>query len=204
MAGGVPVTLLLTRHNDESRPDRAEAAQFQALLEQLLDSGGSLNGIPGLDFSRYPQITAAPPVLTPADYFALTRLLVVPSVWAEPFYRVAAEAMINAIPPIVSNRGALPQVVGGDFSAGGGGRVVPVPDWMTFKTLRLPSEQEVEPWHDAVCTLWGRSGALSFDGDPSASDRRRALQRRRLAQAACRLLHLIETGVRPSAEHINA
>jgi hypothetical protein len=22
------------------------------------------------------------------------------------------------------------------------------------KTLRLPSEQEVEPWYDAVCTLW--------------------------------------------------
>jgi hypothetical protein len=26
-----------TRHQDESRPDRAEAAQFQALLEYLLD-----------------------------------------------------------------------------------------------------------------------------------------------------------------------
>jgi hypothetical protein len=33
----VPVTLLLTRHNDESRPDRAEAAQFLALLEHLLE-----------------------------------------------------------------------------------------------------------------------------------------------------------------------
>jgi glycosyltransferase involved in cell wall biosynthesis len=282
-AGGVPVTLLMTRHNDESRPDRAEAAQFRALLEQLLDefapdqliacnghpmiqaalaqartrgittafavrgfgyyepryfehvdhvftcsqfltdvyrekmglistpieppidwstvvapmesrafvtfvhpaphkgllvfarladmlgsrrpdipilvvqsgqSGGSLNAIPGLDFTAYPQIMAAPPVPTPADYFALTRILVVPSVWEEPFGRVAAEAMINAIPPIVSNRGALPQVVGGDFYAGGGGRVVPIPDWMTFKTMRLPSEQEVEPWYDAVCALW--------------------------------------------------
>ena len=33
----VPVTLLLTRHNDESRPDRAEAAQYLALLDRLLD-----------------------------------------------------------------------------------------------------------------------------------------------------------------------
>ena len=32
----VPVTLLLTRHNDEKRPDRAEAAQFLALLDRLL------------------------------------------------------------------------------------------------------------------------------------------------------------------------
>ena len=29
--------------------------------------------------------------------------------------------MINAIPALVSNRGSLPQVVGGDFSEGGGG-----------------------------------------------------------------------------------
>jgi glycosyltransferase involved in cell wall biosynthesis len=124
------------------------------LVVQSGQSGGSLNAIPGLDFTAYPQIMAAPPVPTPADYFALTRILVVPSVWEEPFGRVAAEAMINSIPPIVSNRGSLPHVVGGDFYAGGGGRVLPIPDWMTFKTMRLPSEQEVEPWYDAVCALW--------------------------------------------------
>ena len=33
----VPVTLLLTRHNDEARPDRAETAQYLALLDGLLD-----------------------------------------------------------------------------------------------------------------------------------------------------------------------
>ncbi len=124
------------------------------LVVQSGHSGGSLNAIPGVDFSRYPQIMAAPPVPSPADYFALTRILVVPSVWEEPFGRVAAEAMINAIPPLVSNRGSLPHVVGGDFSEGGGGRVLPIPDWMTFKTTKLPSEQEVEPWYEAVCTLW--------------------------------------------------
>ncbi len=124
------------------------------LVVQSGHSGGALNAIPGVDFARYPQIMAAPPVPTPADYFALTRILVVPSVWEEPFGRVAAEAMINAIPPLVSNRGSLPHVVGGDFSEGGGGRVLPIPAWMTFKTSTLPSEQEVEPWYEAVCSLW--------------------------------------------------
>ena len=62
--------------------------------------------------------------------------------------------MINGIPPLVSDRGALPHVVGGDFSSGGGGRVLPVPDWMTYNTARLPSEEEIEPWYDAVCALW--------------------------------------------------
>ena len=33
---GVPVTLLLTRHNDEARPDREEASQYLGLLNKLL------------------------------------------------------------------------------------------------------------------------------------------------------------------------
>jgi glycosyltransferase involved in cell wall biosynthesis len=130
------------------RPD------IPVLVVQSGHSGGSLNSIPGVDFNKYPQIMAAPPVPTPADYFALTRLLVAPSVWEEPFGRVAAEAMINAVPALVSNRGSLPHVVGGDFDQGGGGRVLPIPDWMTAASTRLPSEQEVEPWYNAVCALW--------------------------------------------------
>ena len=124
------------------------------LVVQSAQSGGALNDIPGLDFSRYPQIMAAPPVASPAEYFALTRILLVPSVWEEPFGRVAAEALINGIPPLVGNRGALPDVIGGDFACGGGGRVLPIPDGMTQRTTTLPSAQEVEPWFDAVCTLW--------------------------------------------------
>jgi hypothetical protein len=328
-AGTVPVTLLLTRHNDEARPDRAEAAQFQTVFEQLLDdfapdqliacnahpmigaalaaarkrgvttafavrglgyyearyfehvnhaftcsqfvtdvyrervrlistpieppiqwstvvaptesrafvtfvhpaphkglflfarladmlgskrpdipilvvqsgqSGGSLNGIPGLDFAKYPQIMAAPPVPTPADYFALTRILLVPSVWEEPFGRVAAEAMINAIPPIVGNRGSLPHVVGGDFCAGGGGRVLPIPDWMTYKTTRLPSEREVEPWYDAVCALWDDPALYQ-----SMATRARQIAEERYTEEVSRRLHVdyftsLQPGVYPIAE----
>jgi glycosyltransferase involved in cell wall biosynthesis len=148
-------------------------------------SGGSLNAIPGLDFSRYPQIMAAPPVPTPADYFALTRILVVPSVWEEPFGRVAAEAMINAIPPLVSNRGSLPQVVGGDFSEGGGGRILPIPDWMTFKTTTLPSEEEVEPWYEAVCTLWDDSSLYQ-----SVATRARQIAEERYSERVSRKKHV--------------
>ena len=130
------------------RPD------IPVLVVQSGQSGGSLNNIPGIDFSGYPQLMAAPPVHTPREYFALTRLLLVPSVWEEPFGRVAAEAMVNGIPPIVSNRGALPDVIEGDATSGGGGLVRPVPDWMTPAGTRIPSEYEIEPWFGAVCALW--------------------------------------------------
>jgi glycosyltransferase involved in cell wall biosynthesis len=174
------------------------------LVVQSGHSGGSLNAIPGVDFSKYPQIMAAPPVPTPADYFALTRILVVPSVWDEPFGRVAAEAMINAIPPLVSNRGSLPQVIGGDFSDGGGGRVLPIPDWMTYKTTRLPSEQEVEPWYEAVCALWDDSALYH-----SVATRAREIAEERYSEAVSRKKHVdyftsLTPRGRPIAEHTNS
>jgi glycosyltransferase involved in cell wall biosynthesis len=97
---------------------------------------------------------AAPAVPTPADYFALTRVLLVPSVWEEPFGRVAAEALINGIPPLVSDRGSLPHVVGGDFAEGGAGRVLPIPVSLTPDVHQVADEADALPWFEAVCALW--------------------------------------------------
>jgi glycosyltransferase involved in cell wall biosynthesis len=155
------------------------------LVVQSGHSGGALNTIPGVDFSRYPQIMAAPPVPSPADYFALTRLLVVPSVWEEPFGRVAAEAMINAIPPLVGDRGSLPHVVGGDFSEGGGGRVLPIPAGMTEKTTALPSEEQVAPWFEAVCALWDDAPLYR-----AMAERARRIADERYSERVSRMTHL--------------
>ena len=165
------------------------------LVVQSGHTGGSLNAIPGIDFSKYPQIMAAPPVPTPADYFALTRILVVPSVWEEPFGRVAAEAMVNAIPPLVSDRGSLPAVIGGDFAEGGGGRVLPVPGWMTHETMRLPTEHEVESWYDAVCALWDDAALYR-----AIATRARTIAEERYSESVSRTKHLdYFTCLRPGA-----
>jgi hypothetical protein len=155
------------------------------LVVQSGRSGGALNAIPGIDFSRYPQIMAAPAVPAPADYFALTRILLVPSAWEEPFGRVAAEAMINSIPAIVSDRGSLPDVVGGDFSAGGGGRVLSMPAWLTETSTRLPSEDDVAPWFDAVCALW--DDAALYD---EVATRAHAIAQERYSEAVSRRKHV--------------
>jgi phenylacetate-CoA ligase len=123
------------------------------LVVQSASEGKLLKEFPEIDFGKYRHIVAGPPTPTPADFFALTRILLVPSVFAEPFGRVAAESLINGIPPLVSNRGGLPETVGG------AGRVLPLPDWMQPGTLRLPSEAEATPWYDAVCELWDDQAA---------------------------------------------
>jgi glycosyltransferase involved in cell wall biosynthesis len=177
----------------------ARRPDIPVLVVQSGQTAGALNAIAEIDFGRYPHIMAAPPVATPAEYFALTRLLLVPSVWEEPFGRVAAEAMINGVPPLVGNRGALADVVGGDASAGGGGRVLPVPDWMTERTARLPSEVEVEPWYAAVCTLWDDDALYR-----SLGARAREIAAERYSEDVSRDLHVryftsLKPGGRPLA-----
>lgn len=49
-----------------------------------------------------------------ADYFAAVDLAVFPSVWSEPFGLVVTEAMAARCPLVVSDAGALPEVVGSD------------------------------------------------------------------------------------------
>ena len=126
-------------------------------IPMLIVGSGSdpavLAAIPELNLASYPQILVSPPLPHPRDIWGLTRILVAPSVFDEPFGRVAAEAMINGIPVLVSDRGGLAETVAE------GGIVLPLPTWMRPETRIVPSEAEVEPWFGAVVRLWDDSFA---------------------------------------------
>jgi glycosyltransferase involved in cell wall biosynthesis len=184
---GVMLFARLAAMLGDRRPD------IPLLVVQSGQSAGFLNGIPGLDFSKYPQIMAAPAVSTPAEYFALTRILLVPSLM-ESFGRVAAEAMINSIPAIVSDRGGLPDTVGGDFFEGGGARVLPLPGSMTLHNAQLPTEEEVRPWFHAVCELWDNPDLYK-----RIADRAQQIARTRYSEEILRKKYVnYLTGLRPS------
>ncbi|MBB5511446.1 glycosyltransferase involved in cell wall biosynthesis [Neomicrococcus aestuarii] len=51
----------------------------------------------------------------PEQFFAKIDIAVVPSVWAEPFGLVATEAMSARVPLVVSDAGALPEIVGSEY-----------------------------------------------------------------------------------------
>src|SRR3954452_16603037 len=109
--------------------------------------------------------------------------------------------MINGVPPLVGDRGSLPDVLGGDFSAGGGARVLPIPAWMTPKTTELPSEREIEPWYDAVSALW--DDASHYD---AVASRARTIAEERYSEAVSRGKHVdyftsLTPGVDPLASH---
>ncbi|MFN3152920.1 glycosyltransferase [Bremerella sp.] len=80
----------------------------------------------------------------PRDYLKVTRIMLVPSVWQESFGRVAAEAMMNGIPVIGSDRGSLPEVICDEqFS-------LPIPDYVTPGFRGEVSARDVEPWMQAI------------------------------------------------------
>lgn len=69
------------------------------------------------------------------QFYAETRILLVPSVWEEAWGRVVTEAQLSGIPAIVSKRGGLPE------SVGAGGIVVSV-------------DADIDAWEVALSQLW--------------------------------------------------
>lgn len=73
-------------------------------LERNAPTDASFEDCENVTFTREPGIL---------EVYAKTRVLVVPSQWAETFGRVVLEAMWNGIPVVASHRGGLPEACGG-------------------------------------------------------------------------------------------
>jgi glycosyltransferase involved in cell wall biosynthesis len=106
----------------------------------------------GIDLARLPNVIVKPPTADPREFYAVTKLILMPSVWKESFGLVAAEALINGIPVLASNRGSLPEVVGD------GGFLFDIPGRYTPETQDVPTAGEVQPWVDTIIRLWDQPG----------------------------------------------
>ena len=102
----------------------------------------------GVDLSGAKNLFGMANTADPRQFYGASKVLVMPSLWNESFGLVAAEAMLNGIPVVVSNRGALPEVVGQ------GGVVLDIPACYTPETREVPSAEEVRPWVEAIVRLW--------------------------------------------------
>lgn len=101
----------------------------------------------GFDLRRHESIMIAAAVPKPRDIFQNARVLLVPSVWEEPSGRVVAEALVNGVPPLVSDRGGLWE------SCNGAGFALPLPPAFTVKSRRPVEPEAVEPWVDVIVKL---------------------------------------------------
>ena len=102
----------------------------------------------GIDQVALKNVTVLPNTHDPRSFYAMTKLLLMPSLWNESFGRAAAEAMLNGIPVLASNRGALPETIGD------AGFLFDIPAKYTPETRELPTAEEVEPWVETIIRLW--------------------------------------------------
>jgi glycosyltransferase involved in cell wall biosynthesis len=101
----------------------------------------------GFDLRRHQSVMMSPPLSQPKEIYAATRVLLVPSLWNEPAGRVVAEALLNGIPPLVSQRGGLPEI------CQGAGFCLPIPPEITATTTRPVEREVVQPWIDLISRL---------------------------------------------------
>jgi glycosyltransferase involved in cell wall biosynthesis len=84
----------------------------------------------------------------PRHFYQISRLVLMPSLVPETFGRVAAEAMINGIPVLASNRGGLSEALAG------AGFLLDIPPSYTPQSRQTPSAEEVAPWLELIERLW--------------------------------------------------
>jgi len=102
----------------------------------------------GLDLGKLGNIFVMANTPDPRDFYQVSRLVLMPSLWWESFPRVAAEALINGIPVLGSRRGGLPETLEQ------AGFLFDVPDRYTPQSRLVPTAEEVAPWIDTIIRLW--------------------------------------------------
>ena len=155
---GVFVFARIARELARRRPDipilvAQGRSRFGALGDPALGLAAHLCGqfpvepaCDGRNIATMPFVPV-PRAFYPAVY-SRTKLLLMPSLCNETFGLVAAEAMLNGIPVLASDRGALPETIGN------AGFLFEIPAKYTPKTREVPTAEEVEPWVETIIRLW--------------------------------------------------
>ena len=107
----------------------------------------------GLDIAAWPNIWWLPTQDDVRTVWRRTSILLLPSFWEEGFPRSVLEGQLSGIPVVASNRGGTPEALNG------GGVIVDLPDGWTPTLETLPQPADVQPWLDALLTLWDDDGA---------------------------------------------
>jgi glycosyltransferase involved in cell wall biosynthesis len=139
--GEVPgryVTMVNPSHEKGEQLTRAIATALPEVPFLIVESRGRAQNWPA-------NCKIAGPFPNPREIYWQTKILLVPSLWEEPGGRVVCEAMLNGIPPLVSDHGALPEV------AEGGGIIIKTPRKL-YDHSPVTAE-ELAPWVFATALL---------------------------------------------------
>jgi glycosyltransferase involved in cell wall biosynthesis len=134
----------------------------------VVEGRGKADGLAGLpvDLSGLTNLHRMANTPDPRDFYRVSRVILMPSLWRESLGRVPIEAMANGVPVLASDRGALPETLGD------AGFVLTIPERCTPTSGIVPTAQEVAPWVAVIERLWD-------DPEFEAEHRRRAFEESR-------------------------
>jgi glycosyltransferase involved in cell wall biosynthesis len=93
------------------------------------------------------SITLLPKQESMTQVYANTSVLLMPSLWFEGAGRILIEANANGIPVLATNRGGIPETLGG------AGCLLPIPDRCATDHWTMPDDDEVAPWWNELSRL---------------------------------------------------
>jgi glycosyltransferase involved in cell wall biosynthesis len=150
---GVTIVARIALELGIRRPD------IPLLLVEGRGTSDTLARLP-VDLSSLTNLNRMANTPDPRDFYRVSRVVLMPSLWRESLGRVAVEAMANGIPVLASDRGALPETLGD------AGFVFTIPERCTPSSGVVPTAHEVAPWVAAIERIWD---------DPVLEARQRAL-----------------------------
>jgi glycosyltransferase involved in cell wall biosynthesis len=106
--------------------------------------------VAGIDLATHPNLRIHSTVPTPAAIYRRARVVLVPSLVEDAAPRVVAEALVNGVPPIGSDRGGIPEM------CAEGGFVLPLPRSIDSRSLSAVAPKVVQPWIELVALLFGK------------------------------------------------
>lgn len=95
----------------------------------------------------FPNVFMLDPQKDMRPIYAITSVLLVPSLWFEAWGRVASEAIYNNIPVLCSKSGGLAE------ACAGGGLSLDVPEHCKRDYYSLPTDEEIRPWVEGLKEL---------------------------------------------------
>jgi len=140
----------------------------------------------GFDLRRHENILVSEAVPKPKDIYAGTRVLLVPSLWEEPGARVIAEALVNGIPALVSDRGGQAEMLQG------GGFVLHIAADITPESRVPPPPAAVQEWMELILRLADDDEFY----EQACARAREAAKRYDRAALTCRYVEFFENALR--------
>jgi len=143
--GGIVARLAMLM--SRRRPDiRFEVVQARGSWEAMLNV---VSGRYGTPVKSLDNVVVTPHTRDMRSVYGRARLLLAPSLWWESGARVLVEAMINGIPPLITDCGGMPEIV---QDGGVLWQLDPVFHQKPFN--RIPSDDQLEPMIKCIESLY--------------------------------------------------